>query len=392
MLGESGARFILKQTIAALLGAAIGLQREFGYVFGKIITRSRFAAQPVRRAGLRTHMLVALGACLFSEASWSAFAVPVPSQTTVRGAEVSYVSGAFNYDTSRVAAQIVSGVGFLGAGTIWKSSGGAREDQVFGLTTAASLWTTAAVGMHVGGANQKDPYFLTPAFATALIVVTLQALVHLETRLHKASQSWTTRHQSATVEIRIDAGIRTVSEAARGVVEAAERAVGGRVVGVGVDARVETDAEARAAPHRRCESSDTMCDQSQDATSEIHARARPRARARVTFTAVVPSLATGLDLLDALAATNGCVAASIEETRGNHVSLESPRVTVRDRSKSITSRSNASLPVSTRDVREPRDDEREYDFEDGEGKGEGDGAGELVTPLLVGETEARVDV
>ena len=112
----------------------------------------------------------------------------------------------------------------------------------------------------------------------------------------------------------------------------------------------------------------------------------------MTFTAVVPSLATGLDLLDALAATNRCVAASIEETRGNHVSLESPRVTVRDRSKSITSRSNASLPVSTRDVREPRDDEREYDFEDGEGEGEGDGAGELVTPLLVGETEARVDV
>ena len=67
-------------------------------------------------------------------------------------------------------------------------------------------------------------------------------------------------------------------------------------------------------------------------------------------------------------------------------------MTVRDRSKSITSRSNASLPVSTRDVRELRDDEREYDFEDGEGKGEGDGAGELVTPLLVGETEARVDV
>ena len=116
------------------------------------------------------------------------------------------------------------------------------------------------------------------------------------------------------------------------------------------------------------------------------------ARARVTFTAVVPSLATGLDLLDALATTNGCVAASIEETRGNHVSLESPRVTVRDRSKSITSRSNASLPVSTRDVREPRDDERECDFEDGEGEGEGDGAGELTTPLLVGETEARVDV
>lgn len=53
-----------------------------------------------------------------------------------------------------VAAQVVSGIGFLGAGTIYKSG-----DQVYGLTTAASLWTTAAVGMHVGGSNQKDKYF-----------------------------------------------------------------------------------------------------------------------------------------------------------------------------------------------------------------------------------------
>ena len=293
MLGESGARFILKQTIAALLGAAIGLQREFGYVFGKIITRSRFAAQPVRRAGLRTHMLVALGACLFSEASWSAFAVPVPSQTTVpRARRCRDVSGAFNYDTSRVAAQIVSGVGFLGAGTIWKSSGGAREDQVFGLTTAASLWTTAAVGMHVGGANQKDPYFLTPAFATALIVVTLQALVHLETRLHKASQSWTTRHQSATVEIRIDAGIRTVSEAARGVVEAASAPAGGRCRPASAASRASRRTR-RPAPRRigvanrriRCATNHRM-------PRRKYTCARYHARARVTFTAVVPSLAT----------------------------------------------------------------------------------------------------
>ena len=275
---------------------------------------------------------------------------------------------------------------------------------MFGLTTAASLWTTAAVGMHVGGANQKDPYFLTPAFATALIVVTLQALVHLETRLHKASQSWTTRHQSATVEIRIDAGIRTVAEAARDAVAAAERAVGGRVVGVGVDARVETDAETRAAPIPRPESSDTIYDQSQSATSEMEIRAWRRVR--VTLTAVVPPLATGLDLLDALAATNGCVAASIEETRGNHVSLESPRddcaesskrrVAVRGRSKSVTFRSDAPLPVSTRGFREPRRGESEFQGEEfqreRDGDGDGDGIGELGTPLLLSEAEARVDV
>ena len=108
----------------------------------------RTAVAPVRRAGLRTHVLVALGSCLFTDASWSAFAVPVPAR--VKNAP--FVAGTFNYDTARVAAQVVSGVGFLGAGTIWRSSFGSggdsdskgSRDEVYGLTTAASLWTTAS--------------------------------------------------------------------------------------------------------------------------------------------------------------------------------------------------------------------------------------------------------
>ena len=193
VLGESAGAFCVKMCVAAILGCATGIQREFGYTVGHFFTGEPLAPSPVRRAGLRTHMLVALGACLFSEASWSLFSVPVPAQATVDGERTAFVSGTFNYDTSRVAAQIVSGIGFLGAGTIHKSG-----DAVFGLTTAASLWTTAAVGTHVGGPNQKDPYFLAPTFATVLIVVTLQALIHLENVVHMANRKRTGRHQRAS--------------------------------------------------------------------------------------------------------------------------------------------------------------------------------------------------
>ncbi len=75
-------------------------------------------------AGLRTHMLVGVGACLYTMLSAHAFK---------------------EADTSRVAAQIVAGIGFLGAGAILK-----EKRRVRGLTTAASIWSTAAVGMAVG--------------------------------------------------------------------------------------------------------------------------------------------------------------------------------------------------------------------------------------------------
>ncbi|MGH2677187.1 MAG: MgtC/SapB family protein, partial [Actinomycetota bacterium] len=101
---------------AALLGGVIGLEREV-------------RDQP---AGFRTHMLVALGSCLFTLIS-------------------AYGFGAFQgdpgvpYDPTRIAAQIVTGIGFLGAGAIIRSGMSVR-----GLTTAASLWVVAAIGMAVG--------------------------------------------------------------------------------------------------------------------------------------------------------------------------------------------------------------------------------------------------
>ena len=102
------AEILLQLILAAILGMVIGLDRE---------ARN----QP---AGLRTHMLVSLGACLFTVLSIYAF----PGS-----------------DPARVAAQIVVGIGFLGAGTIIN-----REGLPHHLTTAASIWATAAIGMAVG--------------------------------------------------------------------------------------------------------------------------------------------------------------------------------------------------------------------------------------------------
>jgi putative Mg2+ transporter-C (MgtC) family protein len=112
--------------VAAALGAAIGLEREMG-------------AQP---AGLRTHMLVSLGAALF----------------TLAGA-------AMGVDPTRVAAQVVTGIGFLGGGAILREGATIR-----GLTTAASLWVTAAIGLAVG---LRQWFTATATTVVALAVLSL---------------------------------------------------------------------------------------------------------------------------------------------------------------------------------------------------------------------------
>ena len=100
---------ILRLFLAAALGAAIGYQRERA---GKV-------------AGLRDHILITVGAALFTVASIFGFSGTV--------------------DTSRVAAGIVAGVGFIGAGVIFRG-----EEGVAGLTTAASIWVVAAIGLAAG--------------------------------------------------------------------------------------------------------------------------------------------------------------------------------------------------------------------------------------------------
>jgi hypothetical protein len=129
---------LVRLLLAAALGGLIGLEREL----------ARHAA------GLRTHILVTLGAAAFT----------VAGTYGVQGLGT-------NQDPGRVAAQIVTGIGFLGAGTIWRYSESDGRGSIRGLTTAATIWVAAAIGMLCG----FGLYFL--AAGTALIgLVVLRVL------------------------------------------------------------------------------------------------------------------------------------------------------------------------------------------------------------------------
>lgn len=133
--------------IATVAAGVIGLERE----------RAEMSA------GLRTHALVGLGAALLMIASAYGFSDILGTPNVV-------------LDPSRIAAQVVSGVGFLGAGTIL-----VQQQTVRGLTTAASIWAVAAIGLAIGGGL----YF--PALvATALALAVLEIMRPLERRLAKA--------------------------------------------------------------------------------------------------------------------------------------------------------------------------------------------------------------
>jgi putative Mg2+ transporter-C (MgtC) family protein len=107
---------LLRLSVAAVFGMLVGIERE----------------RRVRAAGMRTMALVGLGSALFTLVSAYAFNDLIFAHH-------------LSFDPTRIMAQIVSGIGFLGAGTIWL-----RKDIVRGLTTAAALWVVAAVGMAVG--------------------------------------------------------------------------------------------------------------------------------------------------------------------------------------------------------------------------------------------------
>lgn len=126
--------------VAALLGALVGWERE----------------QAQRPAGLRTYMLVSFGSALFTVLSIIAFGP--------------------NADPGRLAANIVVGIGFLGAGTIF------REGEIVrGLTTAAGLWAVAAIGMAAGVGQ-----YLLATVSTAIVLVILAGVRFVET--HKNSR------------------------------------------------------------------------------------------------------------------------------------------------------------------------------------------------------------
>jgi len=130
-------QMIFKAVLAIFLGAIIGYERELKY----------------RPAGLRTHILVCLGASLFTVLSLNAF------------------PGA---DPARVATAIVIGIGFIGAGTVIQT-----KKKVTGLTTAASLWVTASIGMIVGSG-----YYLLAVVAACLTYIVLE-LGRLEKEIRK---------------------------------------------------------------------------------------------------------------------------------------------------------------------------------------------------------------
>jgi putative Mg2+ transporter-C (MgtC) family protein len=135
---------LVRLGLAACLGSVIGMERE----------RLQWTA------GLRTHMLVCVGAALFMLVSAFGFADSLGQAHVV-------------LDPSRVAAQVVSGIGFLGAGAILL-----RRDKIRGLTTAASLWTVAAVGLAVGGG-----LYVAAVGATLIILCILAGIKPLERRL-----------------------------------------------------------------------------------------------------------------------------------------------------------------------------------------------------------------
>lgn len=139
--GIGDGELVVRVLVAAALCGLIGLERE---------SRERVA-------GLRTHILVGVGAALFTLVSAYGFEDFLSGQHAVTDVSI---------DPTRIAAQIVTGIGFLGAGTIIRAGVNVR-----GLTTAASLWVAAAVGMAAGAG-----YFLGAVVVTALVLISLLGL------------------------------------------------------------------------------------------------------------------------------------------------------------------------------------------------------------------------
>jgi putative Mg2+ transporter-C (MgtC) family protein len=186
---------VIRLVVAAVLGGLVGLERE----------RLEWAA------GMRTHALVSLGSALFMVVSILGFSDILDERHVI-------------LDPSRVAAQVASGIGFIGAGTIIL-----RKEVVKGLTTAASIWAVAAVGLAVGGGM-----FLAAGAATLLALALLVLAKPLKARL------FPNRKEARRVRLLVDRG--TPLAELRDEVEAAEVPLERIVVRPG-SAAEEDDAE-----------------------------------------------------------------------------------------------------------------------------------------------------
>jgi putative Mg2+ transporter-C (MgtC) family protein len=139
---------IIKLSLALLLGGMVGFEREY----------------KSRPAGLRTHILVCVGAALVQITSINFY---------------NNQQGLYNVDPMRLAAQVISGIGFLGAGTILKEGANIR-----GLTTAASIWVVACIGLTVG-----TGLYMEASLATLFIFIALRGFKKIEDRIGKAKKS-----------------------------------------------------------------------------------------------------------------------------------------------------------------------------------------------------------
>lgn len=137
---------LIRLVMAALLGGVVGLEREYNH----------------HPAGFRTHLLVSVGSCLMMLLAFYGF------QDYIAANE-----GNVNFDPSRLAAYVVSGIGFLGAGTIL-----VQGSSVKGLTTAASIWVVAGIGLTVG-AGLYGPALI----ATFIVIISLFILAKVNLRI-----------------------------------------------------------------------------------------------------------------------------------------------------------------------------------------------------------------
>ncbi|HEY4063813.1 MAG TPA: MgtC/SapB family protein [Puia sp.] len=169
----SWTEILLRLSLAAVLGAMVGIERE----------RKDWAA------GLRTHMMVCVGAALTMMVSAFGFKDILGTSNVA-------------LDPSRIAAQVISGIGFIGAGTILFL----RQEVIRGLTTAAGLWTVAAIGLAAGGGMYYAAWL-----STFIVLIILWLLKPLEQRLFRKYRIQLIRLETDTGDAGLNDGHETIA-------------------------------------------------------------------------------------------------------------------------------------------------------------------------------------
>jgi len=149
---QSSGELVLRLTLATICGYMIGYERK----------------NRKKEAGIRTHIIVCIASCLMMEISKYGFT------------DITSAMGDMRADGSRIASQIVSGIGFLGAGMIF-----VHKNSIKGLTTAAGIWATSGIGMAIGAGM----YFI--GIVTTLMIVLLQIVLHKNIRIFRHDVSET---------------------------------------------------------------------------------------------------------------------------------------------------------------------------------------------------------